>query len=468
MEVRIMAINQEDLAFVREAVLACEAGQIFKPIEEGYTNILLCNPEKSLNYRLDYINSIKIPDGYKKEFKYPVYISYHSILYGVLHNEYGVVVKQIKRSYSELLWREIISKDPYKGGLTEIMFIPDNSAYHIDWYKVSEGYNLDGLPDSCMKGKGDRFLPLDRIAEMAVLVKDSTNQMVARCIVWNKGVVEKANGERIDKDLYDRLYYVDGYAEELMIQHLEAKGIEPLYNHWNGVTFNLRIKNPFTNGYYPWMDTFNLLAENDYLYCYDWQEYGYDRSDIRDIIFESIEVKVLGALLTQDGSVEYGEYDDSDEDDENWSDYEERHIPVSRQVYSEYLRDILTDTEAFISSYDGDWYPINGKGDVWLPIYTNPENKIDYVVGKSNLHFYNWTDPDTGEEYLIPEKDSTNDCITGFKIPKDRAIYIASRHVYVSRDHKLEDALDYFAKDNQGQLDDVELEVLKAMLVKEK
>lgn len=178
-----MAINQEDLAFVREAVLSCEAGQIFKPIEEGYTNILLCNPEKSLNYRLDYINSIKIPDGYKKKFKYTVYISYHSILYGVLHNEYGVVVKQIKRSYSELLWREIISRDPYKGDLTEIMFIPDDSSYHIDWYKVSEGYNLDGLPDSCMKGKGDRFIPLDNIAEMAVLVKDSTNQMVARCIV---------------------------------------------------------------------------------------------------------------------------------------------------------------------------------------------------------------------------------------------------------------------------------------------
>lgn len=465
-----MAINKEDLAFVREAVLNYKAEQIFKPIEDGYTNILLCNPEKSLNYRLDYINSIKIPDGYKKEFKYPVYISYHSILYGVLHNEFGVVVKQIKRSYSELLWREIISKDPYKGDLTEIMFIPDNSAYHIDWYKVSEGYNLDGLPDSCMKGKGDRFIPLDRIAEMAVLVKDSTNQMVARCIVWNKGVVERANGERIDKDLYDRLYYVDGYAEELMAQYLEAKGIDPLYNYWNGVTFNLRIKNPFTNGYYPWMDTFNLLAENDYLYCYDWQEYGYSRSDIQDIIFESIEVKVLGALLTQDGSVEYGEYDDSDDDDEdeNWSDYEERHIPISRQVYSDYMGDILTNTEAFISSYDGNWYPINGKGNVWLPIYTNPENKPDYVVGINDLYFYSWRDPETGEKYLIPEKDSTNDCITGFKIPKDRAIYVKSRGIYVSKDHKLEDALDYFAKDNQGHLEDIELEVLKEMLVKGK
>lgn len=439
-----MAINQEDLAFVREAVLNYKAEQIFKPIKEGYTNILLCNPEKSLNYRLDYINSIKIPDGYKKEFKYPVYISYHSILYGVLHNEYGVVVKQIKRSYSELLWREIISKDPYKGDLTEIMFIPDNSAYHIDWYKVSEGYNLDGLPSSCMKGYGGRFIPLDNIAEMAVLVKDSTNQMVARCIVWNKGIVEKADGTKIDKDLYDRLYYVDGEAEEAMIQHLNAKGIEPLYNHWNGVTFNLRIKNPFTNGYYPWMDTFNLLAENDYLYCYDWQDLGYNRSDIRDVIFESIEVKVLGALLTQDGSVEYGEYDNSDEDDENYSSYENEYIPINRQVYSDYLGGILTDSRSFMSSYDNDRYPLDGKGNIWLPIYPNPENKPDYVVGVNHSDFYYWTDRHTQQTYLIPRKDSVEDYITELYIPRDRAIYLPSRDLYIYKDIQLKNIVKAF------------------------
>ena len=58
--------------------------------------------------------------------------------------------------------------------------------------------------------------------------------------------------------------------------------------------------------------------------------------------------------------------------------------------------------------------------------------------------------------------------LTGYKIPRDRSIYIASRHVYVSRDHKLGDVLDYFARDSQVHLDDVELEVLKEMLVKEK
>ena len=431
-----MAINQEYLAKVRSVVSELDATQLEKASSNTTTIYVLKDT-------LYLTGTLKIPKKYEKEFKYPAYISYKSTLFGVLHNDYGYVTKQIKKSYGELMWK-IASEGDNSGLFLQELFIPDNSTYHIDWYKVSEGYNLDGLPDSCMKGKGDRFIPLDKIAEMAVLVKDSTNQMVARCIVWNKGVVERANGERIDKDLYDRLYYVDGYAEELMIQYLEAKGIEPLYNHWNGVTFNLRIKNPFTNGYYPWMDTFNLLSENDYLYCYDWQEYGYGRSDIRNVIFESIEVKVLGALLTQDGSVEYGEYDDSNEDDENFSAYENECIPINRQVYSNYLGDILTDSRSFISSYDNDRYPLNGKGDVWLPIYPNPEDKIDYVVGVNYSDFYYWTDRHTQQTYLIPRKDSVEDYITELYIPRDRAIYLPSRDLYIYKDIQLKNIVKAF------------------------
>lgn len=445
-----MAINQEYLTHVREVVSELDATQLEK-VSSNTTTIYV------LKDTLYLTGTLKIPKKYEKEFKYPAYISYKSTLFGVLHNDYGYVTKQIKKSYGELMWK-IASEGDNSGLFLQELFIPDNSTYHLDWYKVSEGYNLDGLPDSCMKGKGDRFIPLDKIAEMAVLVKDSTNQMVARCIVWNKGVVERANGDKIDKELYDRLYYVDGYAEELMIQHLEAKGIEPLYNHWNGVTFNLRIKNPFTNGYYPWMDTFNLLAEDDYLYCYDWQDLGYDRSDIRDIIFESMEVKVLGALLTQDGSVEYGEYDNSDEYDENFSAYENAYIPTDRQVYSNYLGDILTDIKSLVSSYDGDWYPINGKGDVWLPIYPNLEDKVDYVVGVNNANFYYWTDKRTNEQYLIPREDTVTDYITELYIPRDRAIYLPSRDIYIYKAIKLENIVKAFTNaDGECSLDDEEL-----------
>ena len=445
-----MAINQEYLAHVREVVSELDATQLEK-VSSNTTTIYV------LKDTLYLTGTLKIPKKYEKEFKYPAYISYKSTLFGVLHNDYGYVTKQIKKSYGELMWK-IASEGDNSGLFLQELFIPDNSTYHLDWYKVSEGYNLDGLPSSCMKGHGDRFIPLDNLADMAVLVKDSTNQMVARCIVWNKGIVEKANGTKIDKDLYDRLYYVDGEAEEAMISYLEAKGIEPLYNHWNGVTFNLRIKNPFTNGYYPWMDTFNLLAENDYLYCYDWQDLGYDRSDIRDIIFESIEVKVLGALLTQDGSVEYGEYDNSDEDDENFSAYENGYIPTDRQVYSNYLGDILTDIKSLVSSYDGDWYPINGKGDVWLPIYPNLEDKVDYVVGVNNANFYYWTDRRTNERYLVSRKDTVTDYITELYIPRDRAIYLPSRDIYIYKAIKLENIVKAFTNaDGECSLDDEEL-----------
>ena len=454
-----MAINQQDLEDVRNVVSATVDKSLFIEHERCYTNIyeLICkdNGELELVYR----DRVEILDDYQKEFKYPVYISYHSTLYGTVFNDYGMVVKQIKKSYGELMWKKIVSKASNSSEkLSRDLFYTDEPTYHLEWYPVSEGYDLSGLPSSCMKGCGDRFESLDNIAQMAVLVKDSTNQMVARCIVWNKGIVEKADGTKIDKDLYDRLYYVDGEAEELMIQHLEAKGIEPLYNHWNGVTFNLRIKNPFTNGYYPWMDTFNLLAENDYLYCYDWQDLGYNRSDIRDVIFESIEVKVLGALLTQDGSVEYGEYDNSDEDDENFSAYEDEYIPINRQVYSDYLGDILTDSRSFMSSYDNDRYPLDGKGNIWLPIYPNPENKPDYVVGVNNANFYYWTDKRTNERYLIPREDTVTDYITELYIPRDRAIYLPSRDIYIYKAIKLENIVKAFTNaDGECSLDDEEL-----------
>lgn len=440
-----MAINQEDLAKVREMVLNSINQEMFHEVAKGYTRIILLDP----NYdRLEYLDALKVPDEYKKEFKYPIYISYHSILYGVMFNDHGVVVKQIKRSYGEKMWKEIVHhKDNYLSiTLYESLFIPDTSTYHLDWHKVSEGYNLDNLPSSCMKGKGDLFIPLDNLAEMAVLVKDSTNQMVARCIVWNKGIVEKADGTKIDKDLYDRLYYVDGEAEEAMISYLADKGIEPLNAYWCN-TFNIRIKNPFNNGLYPWMDTFCILRENDYLYSYDWQEYGYSQQDITDLARDYPTLEIIGALLSQDGDIVYP-YDDSDEDDENFSAYENECIPTDRQVHSNYLRDILTDSRSFMSSYDGDWYPINGKGDVWLPIYPNPEDKIDYVVGTNNMNFYYWTDKHTQQRYLIPRDDTVIDYVTELYIPRDRAIYLPSRDLYIYKDIQLKNVVKAFTNAN--------------------
>jgi hypothetical protein len=440
-----MAINQEDLAKVREMVLNSINQEMFHEVAKGYTRIILLDP----NYdRLEYLDALKVPDEYKKEFKYPIYISYHSILYGVMFNDHGVVVKQIKRSYGEKMWKEIVHhKDNYLSiTLYESLFIPDTSTYHLDWYKVSEGYNLDDLPSSCMKGKGDLFLPLDNLVEMAVLIKDSTNQMVARCIVWNAGIVEKADGTKIEKDLYDRLYYVDGEAEEAMISYLADKGIEPLNAYWCD-TFNIRIKNPFNNGLYPWMDTFCILRENDYLYSYDWQEYGYSQQDITDLARDYPTLEIIGALLSQDGAIVYP-CDDSDEDDENFSAYENECIPANRQVYSNYLGDILTDSRSFQSSYDDDWYPINGKDDVWLPIYPNPEDKIDYVVGTNNINFYYWTDRYTNERYLIPREDTVIDYVTKIYIPRDRAIYLPSRDLHIYKDVKLADVVKAFTNAN--------------------
>ena len=433
-----MAINQEYLTHVREVVSELDATQLEKESSNTTTIYVLKDT-------LYLIGALKIPKKYEKEFKYPAYISYKSTLFGVLHNDYGYVTKQIKKSYGELMWK-IASEGDNSGLFLQELFIPDNSTYHLDWYKVSEGYNLDDLSSSCMKGKGDLFLPLDNIAEMAVLVKDSTNQMVARCIVWNKGIVEKADGTKIDKDLYDRLYYVDGEAKEAMISYLADKGIEPLNAYWCD-TFNIRIKNPFNNGLYPWMDTFCILRDNNYLYCYDWQEEGYSKQDITELASEYPTLEIIGALLSQDGDVVYPD-DNSDEDDENYSSYENEYIPINRQVYSDYLGDILTDSRSFMSSYDNDRYPLDGKGDIWLPIYPNPEDKADYVVGVNHSNFYYWTDRHTRERYLIPREDTVIDYVTELYIPRDRAIYLPSRDLYIYKDIQLKNVVKAFTNAN--------------------
>ncbi|WP_086233906.1 hypothetical protein [Campylobacter devanensis] len=55
------------------------------------------------------------------------------------------------------------------------------SKYNLEFIKPSLGYNLDGLPHSCQKGKGRFFKWCDDIAKMALL-KNNEGKIVARCL----------------------------------------------------------------------------------------------------------------------------------------------------------------------------------------------------------------------------------------------------------------------------------------------
>ena len=77
--------------------------------------------------------------------------------------------------------------------------------YNIEWIKPTLGYDLEGLPYSCQKGKGHFFEWCNGIAKMAIL-RDNKEKIVARCLIWDKEYI-KHNGEPCLSDIADRLYY---------------------------------------------------------------------------------------------------------------------------------------------------------------------------------------------------------------------------------------------------------------------
>lgn len=79
--------------------------------------------------------------------------------------------------------------------------------YSLSFVKPSLGYNLD-IPISCQKGKGSYFKWIDKIAKMALLT-DNNGKIVARCLIWDKENIEH-NGEPLNNDIADRLYYNEG------------------------------------------------------------------------------------------------------------------------------------------------------------------------------------------------------------------------------------------------------------------
>lgn len=435
-----MAINQQDLEDVRNVVSATVDKSLFIEHERCYTNIyeLICRDNGELE--LVYKDRVEISDDYQKEFKYPVYISYHSTLYGIVFNDYGMVVKQIKKSYGELMWKEIVSKAPNTSEkLSRDLFYTDEPTYHLEWYPVSEGYDLSGLPSSCMKGCGDRFEPLDNIAQMAVLVNNRTDQKVARCVVWNEGIVKNTTTGRINKvKLYDRLYYVDGEAETDMEHALRDEGIDPVdYTD----TCEYYIDNPFPEDYdnYPWLDTFCLFTKKDAnkLYCYDWQEYGYEERDINDL-YQSFYNKygVIGALLSQNNKVVYA-LDYTHPDGFIYSSYLEENISKPDAIYSRAMRDWLRKEDAFYSSYDHDWYPIDGEMDIWLPIYEHGKYDSEdttYVTycNTATNKFIEWIDPRTDTKWFVEKNKTKLDVLSGNYMPDEFMVKIANNNYIAS------------------------------------
>lgn len=184
---------------------------------------------------------------------------------------------------------------------------------YLETITTSLGYDLDGLPDSCQKGKGEFFKIIDPFTQMYLLKYGDT--IKARCYVWNEGSIitfEKGDEKITNTNkLADRIYAVDGYWKGEMIKRLKEEGIgliwseeqDEIYLDGNYEAYidmyevkdiiNEHIK----KNKVPWLDTFNQYSSDTYrLYLYDWKNCGYTSSENQ---FDTSLTNYI--FLTQDG-----------------------------------------------------------------------------------------------------------------------------------------------------------------------
>lgn len=235
----------------------------------------------------------------------------------------------------------------------------------LEFVKVSEGYNLEGLPHSCQSGKGYRFEALDNMAQMALLKIGS--RIAARAIVWDSDtILDETKGKYLKERYADRLYYGDSNDRDEFIKALEAEGINLLW----GVT-NSRLK-PETGDYsisiddtsaISWLDTFGLMKD-DRLYSYDWVNGGYSDDTLNELVpdygftraFLSVDEEG-GTELEDRANKVYSEYLGEYIDRENavYSNSREDWLDENDAVYSNFQDDYLVSDYAYYSSIENDY-----------------------------------------------------------------------------------------------------------------
>lgn len=220
----------------------------------------------------------------------------------------------------------------------------------LEFVKVSEGYNLDGLPHSCQSGKGYRFRALDNMAQMALLKIGS--RIAARAIVWDSDtILDEIKGKYLKERYADRLYYGDSNDRDEFIKALEAEGINLLW----GVT-NSRLK-PETGDYsisiddtsaISWLDTFGLMKD-DRLYSYDWVNGGYSDDTLNELV---PDYGFTRAFLSVD---EEGGTELEDRTNKVYSEYLGEYIDRENAVYSNSREDWLDENDAVYSNFQDDY-----------------------------------------------------------------------------------------------------------------
>lgn len=410
----------------------------------------------ALNQELDiqciYIQRTLAPE----RFKHQIYVLYSGVVVGISLKNGNLSYSQMKKSNIEAFIESIIeipasiydvSDEAKNRKIRELfrMFI-DNSPveYKLNTIAISEGYNLKELPTSCMKGQGYKFKPLDTMGKVYYLTSNKTTNILARCIVWDKNVViTNVDNEPIDCQLHDKIYQLEGKYGEIFKDMLYKEGILSLDELECIDTWDLYIENPFKDikeSCYPWMDRFSLWDKKlNRLYYYNWNVYGHNSNDLRELAAE-VNAEDYRVLLSTDGYTR-----DMDESDVLvWSEYENRDIDEDDAVWSDNLDSHISSDCAIWSQTEQDYYHEDDYGNGW---YYNWDDR-DEPINIENPDFVEFQDSDD-TRYMVAKSNAVEDMLSeniSNWIPKELAIEIKSLgpNYYIYNDYLVSVVKEHF------------------------
>lgn len=394
-----------------------EKNQFFTDGARLHKALLIESPSGSLE--LNYLNHELRTEG--QGFYAPCYIvANNGELFNLKQKQgFEPVISKVKDSLKADFCKAANLSEKLTELLTNTKPIPK-----LEFVKVSEGYNLDGLPHSCQSGKGYRFRALDNMAQMALLKIGS--RIAARAIVWDSDtILDETKGKYLKERYADRLYYGDSNDRDEFIKALEAEGINLLW----GVT-NSRLK-PETGDYsisiddtsaISWLDTFGLMKD-DRLYSYDWVNGGYSDDTLNELVpdcgftraFLSVDEEG-GTELEDRANKVYSEYLGKYIDRENavYSNSQEDWLDENDAVYSNFQDDYIIYAYAYFSSIENDYIDEN--------TYEH-STQIVNVVGQSD----EWVRTDN-PDYVPYKGDEYR------RIALEDAVYIEAEDWYVKAD----------------------------------
>lgn len=371
-----------------------------------------------------------------EKFKHQIYVLYSGVVVGISLKNGNLSYSQMKKSNIEPFIESIIeiptslydvSEKARNEEVRKIlrMYVDESPVeYKLNTIDISEGYNLENLPSSCMKGQGYKFKPLDTMGKMYYLTSNKTTNILARCIVWDRNVVfNSSDNILIDCQLHDKVYQLEGKYGDIFKDILYKEGILSLDELECIDTWDLYIENPFKDikeSCYPWMDRFSLWdKELNRLYYYNWNVYGHNGNDLRKLASE-VDAEDYRVLLSTDGYTK----DMGESDGLVWSEYENRDIDEDDAVWSDNLDSHISADCAIWSRTEQDYFHEDDYGTSWYYSWNNRDEPIDI----ENSDYVEFQDVDN-TRYMIPKCDAVEDMIGELDtdyVPRDMAIEVKS------------------------------------------